>query len=169
MKVTAKLDQQTFQLDMKTSSERTVVQIDNRSYEVEVRQPEPNTYVIVLDNKIYEGHVHIPTNSRDLVEVSLRNRLYAITLSDPKRLRGSTDTVGHHHGVAEIVAPMPGKIVKVSVEVGMQVEEGQGIIVVEAMKMQNEMKSPRTGRVTSIAVSASDTVNAGDVLAIIED
>lgn len=169
MKLTAQLDQRTFEIDVKTVGERTFVRIEDRDYEVEVRQPEPNTYVILHGNKIYESRVHVSGHSRDSFEVNLRRHSYAVTLSDPKRLRGSTDSIKHHHGAAEIVAPMPGKIVKVSVEVGMQVEKGQGIIVVEAMKMQNEMKAPRTGHVTSISVSPSDTVNAGDVLAVIED
>lgn len=169
MKLTAELDQQTFELNVKNVGERTVVQIGDRSYDVEVRQPEPGTYVIFLDNKIYESRVRAVGQSLDSFEVSLRNRSYAVTLSDPKRLRGSHDSAKQHHGAAEIVAPMPGKIVKIHVEVGMEVEKGQGIIVVEAMKMQNEMKSPRTGRVTSISVLPSATVNAGDVLAVIED
>jgi len=70
--------------------------------------------------------------------------------------------------VAEILAPMPGKVVRVQTEVGATVEKGAGVIVVEAMKMQNEMKSPRDGVVVSINVKPGDTVNAGDVLAVIE-
>jgi biotin carboxyl carrier protein len=63
---------------------------------------------------------------------------------------------------------MPGKIVRVLVEVGAQVETGTGIVVVEAMKMQNEMKSPKAGVVVSINAETGATVNAGDVLAVIE-
>ena len=62
----------------------------------------------------------------------------------------------------------PGKVVRVQVEAGASIEKGMGIVVVEAMKMQNEMKSPREGVVVSINVKAGDTVNAGDVLAVIE-
>ena len=63
---------------------------------------------------------------------------------------------------------MPGKVVRVHAVAGESVEKGAGVIVVEAMKMQNEMKSPREGIVVSINVKAGDTVNAGDVLAVIE-
>ena len=63
---------------------------------------------------------------------------------------------------------MPGKVVKVQVEAGASVEKGAGVIVVEAMKMQNEMKSPRAGTVVSVNVKAGDTVNAGDVLAVLD-
>jgi len=63
---------------------------------------------------------------------------------------------------------MPGKVVRVLVEAGQQVEVGQGVVVVEAMKMQNEMKSPKAGTVAEIRAEAGATVNAGDVLAVIE-
>ena len=63
---------------------------------------------------------------------------------------------------------MPGKVVRVQTEVGVSVEKGEGVVVVEAMKMQNEMKSPRAGVVVSIKVKPGDTVNSGDVLAVIE-
>ena len=63
---------------------------------------------------------------------------------------------------------MPGKVVRLYIETGDAVEKGDGIVVVEAMKMQNEMKSPRAGVVVSINVKPGDTVNAGDVLAVVE-
>ena len=63
---------------------------------------------------------------------------------------------------------MPGKVVRVMVEAGAEVEAGDGIVVVEAMKMQNEMKSPRAGKVLTVNVEVGTTVNGGDVLAVIE-
>jgi len=63
---------------------------------------------------------------------------------------------------------MPGKVVRVLVAEGAEVEAGAGILVVEAMKMQNELKSPRAGVVISVGVAPGDTVNAGDVLAVLE-
>jgi biotin carboxyl carrier protein len=63
---------------------------------------------------------------------------------------------------------MPGKVVRVLVEVGSEVAAGDGIIVVEAMKMQNEMKSPKAGKVVALNIQTGVTVNGGDVLAVIE-
>ena len=91
-----------------------------------------------------------------------------IKIIDPRRLRSGHNSTGHHHGVAQIVAPMPGKVVRVQVEAGTAVEKGAGVIVVEAMKMQNEMKSPRAGVVVAVNVKPGDTVNAGDVLAVLD-
>jgi biotin carboxyl carrier protein len=73
-----------------------------------------------------------------------------------------------NQGRQEVAAPMPGKIVRVLVNPGENVEEGQGLVVVEAMKMQNEMKSPKAGRVAEVRTSAEATVAAGDVLVVIE-
>ena len=101
-------------------------------------------------------------------EVVLRGRNYDVAIIDPKRLRSTQSSGAHHSGAAEIISPMPGKIVRVLVEVGAKVAAGAGVVVVEAMKMQNEMKAPKAGVVVSINTEEGATVNAGDVLAVIE-
>jgi acetyl/propionyl-CoA carboxylase alpha subunit len=100
-------------------------------------------------------------------EVVVNGRPLAIEVFDPRDLRTGAGA-RLNHGRQEIAAPMPGKIVRVLVNPGETVEEGQGLIVVEAMKMQNEMKSPKTGRVAEVRTSAESTVAAGDVLVVIE-
>ncbi len=100
-------------------------------------------------------------------EVRVNGRQLDIRLEDPRAwnpqaLRGALA------GSAQIKAPMPGKVVRILVAPGEEVRAGQGVIVVEAMKMQNELKSPRDGRVTSVAVKENDTVNSGAVLVTIE-
>ncbi len=117
---------------------------------------------------MYECRVNAHATPKDVFDVGIRGRSYAVTIVDPKRLRSGQNSDRHHHGVAEIRAPMPGKVVRVQIEVGTTVEKGTGVVVVEAMKMQNEMKAPREGVVVSINVKAGDTVNAGDVLAVVE-
>ena len=100
--------------------------------------------------------------------MTVNNRSYAVKLANPKRLRSAAQLGAHADGSIEIVAPMPGKVVRVLVEAGAQVEAGAGLVVVEAMKMQNELKSPRAGTVVSLQTEAGATVKAGDVLAVIE-
>jgi biotin carboxyl carrier protein len=63
---------------------------------------------------------------------------------------------------------MPGRVVRLLVEAGGEVAEGQGVVVIEAMKMQNELKSPKAGRVARIGVAVGDTVGSGDVLVVVE-
>ena len=83
-------------------------------------------------------------------------------------MRGSKASDTHTIEAAHIVAPMPGKVVRVLVGVGEQIDAGSGIMVVEAMKMQNEMKSPKAGVVVALNVQVGVTVNRGDVLAVVE-
>jgi biotin carboxyl carrier protein len=93
---------------------------------------------------------------------------YAIDVQDPRSLRTRRAAAGSEAGPQKITAPMPGKIVRIMVAEKDEVKAGQGVIVMEAMKMQNEMKSPKDGRVQKILATEGATVNAGDILAVIE-
>ena len=165
MKLKAIIDEQEHELNVTIDGGRVHAEIDGRVYDLELREPEPGSYMFLRDAEVHECRVD---KTHDGFEVSLHGRNHAVTIVDPKRLRSGQDTHGHHHGLAEITAPMPGKVVRVQIEAGATVEKGSGIVVVEAMKMQNEMKSPRAGVVVSIKVKPGDTVNAGDVLAVVE-
>ena len=100
-------------------------------------------------------------------EIAIAGIAFRFEIDDPRQWKRSTQAAGAH-GRASIKAAMPGKIVRILVKAGDEVVAGQGIIVVEAMKMQNELKAPRDGRVTGIEVKENDSVNAGAVLALIE-
>ena len=139
------------EVGLELAGERVSARIGTRVYELEAREIEPGVYVLFIGDRVREFRVDDK-----------------IKIGDPRRLRGSENSGGQHHGVAQIVAQMPGKVVKIQVAAGEAVEKGAGVVVVEAMKMQNEMKSPRTGTVVSVNVKAGDTVNAGDVLVILE-
>jgi biotin carboxyl carrier protein len=93
---------------------------------------------------------------------------YAAEVRDPRSLRARQGKAGEQSGPRKLVASMPGRIVRVLVEENAQVDAGQGIVVVEAMKMQNEIKSPKQGRVQKLMAREGANVNAGDVLAIVE-
>ena len=88
-------------------------------------------------------------------------------LIDPRSLSGRKGH-GQSQGRREILAPMPGKVVRVLVAVGDAVSSGQGLVVVEAMKMQNEMKSPIDGRVTEVRAKEGAAVAAGESLLVVE-
>ncbi|HEX5966030.1 MAG TPA: biotin/lipoyl-containing protein [Pyrinomonadaceae bacterium] len=165
MKLKAIIEEQEHELNVTVDGDRVHAEIDGRVYDLELREPEPGSYLFLREAQVHECHVN---KAHEGFEVILHGRNYAVTIVDPKRLRSGQDTHGHHHGLAEITAPMPGKVVRVQIETGATVEKGSGIVVVEAMKMQNEMKSPRAGVVVSIKVKPGDTVNAGDVLAVVE-
>jgi biotin carboxyl carrier protein len=95
------------------------------------------------------------------------SRRFAAEVRDPRSLRGRA-RAADDHGPRKIVAPMPGKVVRLLVQEGDMVETGAAVAVVEAMKMQNEIKTPKKGTIQKITVTEGSAVNAGDVLAIVE-
>jgi len=153
---------------LKLEGGRVLAEIGDRVYNLYVRETGPDGYLFFLNTNVHECRVSERAGAKDTFEITVHGRSYEVTIVDPKRLRSGQNSDRHHHGVAEILAPMPGKVVRVHMEAGASVEKGAGVVVVEAMKMQNEMKSPRDGVVVSINVKPGDTVNAGDVLAVIE-
>jgi len=108
----------------------------------------------------------IATQSRD--EVAIGGRRYKIEVRDPRAWRTSKSRSGAGDGPKKIVAPMPGKVVRVIAPAGTDVEQGASVIVIEAMKMQNELKSPKKGKVLKVSAAEGAAVNAGDVLAVVE-
>ncbi|MDE3195830.1 MAG: acetyl-CoA carboxylase biotin carboxyl carrier protein subunit [Acidobacteriota bacterium] len=126
----------------------------------DIAEVEPGVYSILLDGASYEARV---AGS----EIVINGCRFPFEADDPRQWkRRGGGAAGS--GRASLAAPMPGKVVRVLAVEGDEVRAGQGIVVVEAMKMQNEMKSPRDGRVISVAVKPGDSVNAGAVLATIE-
>ena len=168
MKLKARVGDREEDLLMKLEEGRISVEIGDRVYTLDVRETEPDSYLFFLNTNVHECRVTQQPASKDTFDVSIHGHSYEVTIVDPKRLRSGQNSDRHHHGAAEIRALMPGKVVRVQLETGTTVEKGAGVVVVEAMKMQNEMKSPRAGVVVSINVKPGDTVNAGDVLAVVE-
>ena len=101
-------------------------------------------------------------------QIAIGRDRYAIEVRDPRSWRSRKAAAGGSKGPKKVIAPMPGKVVRVIAPVGTDVEHGAGVIVIEAMKMQNELKSPKKGKVAKILAGEGGAVNAGDVLAIIE-
>jgi len=123
----------------------------------------PGVYSIVLDGRSYEAQVSSSaTAERGAMqyEILIGARRFVVEVRDPRARRHTTST-GGTRGPKDIVAPMPGKIVKVLTSEGQAVEAGQGLLVIEAMKMQNELQSPRKGSVERIYVSEGVGVEAG--------
>ena len=168
MRLKARIADQEEELLLKLEEGRIAAEVGNRVYDLQVREIEADCYLLFLGHNVHECRVSERPAEKETFDVTIRGRSHEVTIVDPKRLRSGQNSDRHHHGVVEIRAPMPGKVVRVQTEAGAAVEKGVGLIVVEAMKMQNEMKSPRAGVVVSINVKAGDTVNAGDVLAVVE-
>ncbi len=137
--------------------------LDGEERAADVESPEPGVYSILMDGRSYEARIE--ENPRGMAVV-IDGRRFEIAVRDPRRLARGDGAHGGA-GVATILAPMPGKVVRVLVAPGEAVEADQGIVVVEAMKMQNELKAPRAGRVLSVPAQTGATVAAGETLATI--
>jgi len=167
MKLHATMGEKLAEVEIRLEGDRVFADIDGRQYSIEVRELREG-WLLINEGTVFNCRVAGTPDSGKPLDVVVGATSHAITLSDPKRLRGAASAGGHGDGAARISAPMPGKVVRVLVQAGDQVEVGSGIVVVEAMKMQNEMKSPKAGKVTAINVQVGATVNGGDVLAVIE-
>ena len=168
MKLHATIDNYQTDVLIQADGSRVHAETDGRSYDLEVRESGVGGYVLIADTTVFDCHVEGRPESGKPIGVIVGATEYSVTLIDLKRLRGASSAAAHADEVARILAPMPGKVVRLLVNAGDRVEAGAGIVVVEAMKMQNEMKSPRSGTVVKINVDVGATVNAGDVLAVVE-
>lgn len=135
--------------------------LDGESIEVDVHAIGPGVLSLLIEGKQYRCVL-------DGDAVLVAGRRVEFSVNDPRSLQGRRNNNEGAAGARAVKAPMPGRIVRVLVQEGDEVSEQQGIIVIEAMKMQNELKSPKAGRVTKVAASADLTVNAGEVLVVIE-
>ena len=108
----------------------------------------------------------VPGAGRGDLLVFSGGRTIEVSVNTPRSAHA--DGEGHGHGPVTILAPMPGRIVRILASPGDEVAARQPIVVVEAMKMENELRAPRAGRVKEIAVAPGTSVDAGRVLAVIE-
>ena len=168
MKLQAIISDSQVELDVRRQGSRVLATVAGREYELELMRASDRAYLMQDDARVFDCRVDGPVESGGQIDVVVGVNRHSITLIDPKRLRSAAGAGAHGEGAARIIAPMPGKVVRLLVEAGQEVETGHGIVVVEAMKMQNEMKSPKKGTVVTINVAIGATVNGGDLLAVIE-
>jgi biotin carboxyl carrier protein len=158
------IDGKNYRLKLDRNDGRWTCHLDGREFEVDAILVRPDVLSLRVGNTAYE--VKSERVAGDLY-LWVGGTRFGAEVRDPRSLRGRT-RAGVDHGPKKIVAPMPGKVVRLLVRDGDEVELGSGVAVVEAMKMQNEIKSPKKGTVRKILKSEGEAVNAGDVLAIVE-
>ena len=133
--------------------------------EIDASFPEPGVVHFLLHGRSYEFRIE---GSNGELTLDLQGKKISVSVRDPRSLRSRRAGASSEAGPIKIAAPMPGKVVRILAPEGSEVEAGAGVIVIEAMKMQNELKSPKSGKVQKIAVAEGATVNPGDTLAVIE-
>jgi biotin carboxyl carrier protein len=160
------IDDKHYRLDLNRANDnaRWSCLLNGHEVEVDAVLARPDVLSLRIGNLAYEVKAERLAGDFCLCVGSER---FAADVRDPRSLRGRTRS-GDDRAPRKIAAPMPGKVVRLLVREGDEVEGGAGVAVVEAMKMQNEIKSPKRGTVRKILVGENAAVNAGDVLAIVE-
>ena len=159
------IDEKHYRLELDRPDGRWECRVDGRPVEIDAVLARRDVLSVIIEGKAYEIKRERSATDMHLWVGPVR---YGVVLRDPRSLRSRLETGQDEKGPRKLVAPMPGKVVRVLAAEGSEVEPGQGVLVVEAMKMQNEIKSPKKGVVRKVVVGAGAAVNAGDVLAVVE-
>ena len=151
-------------VEMTQAGERPVWTIDGQHVGADAIEVSPGSYSILVNGKSFE--VRMEQAGAELRAIA-GSREFRIAISDEREWRRKRGSAIEAEGRQQVLAPMPGKIVRLLVKTGDTVRAGQGLLVVEAMKMQNEIRAPKSGTIDRLAVVEGQTVNAGEVVAIV--
>lgn len=158
-----KVDDKTVRLEVKKQDEKFEVLLNGESKQVTVVDHDGRRMTLIIDNRPFDV-IFAGENA-----VIVNNQEYSVDIYDEQVAKLiKTGAVKSQKQDLVVKAAMPGLIIEVSVKEGEQVKEGQGLLIIEAMKMQNEMQSTRDGVVKKIDIKKGQTVNSGDSLIIIE-
>ncbi len=159
------IDGKNHKLELDKVENRWECKLDGEKFEVDAVIARPNVLSLIVDGQAFE--VKRERTATDL-HLWVKSARFAADVRDPRSLRSRRGAGKGVEGPQKLHAPMPGKIVRVLAPAGTTVTAGQGVLVIEAMKMQNELKSPKDGTVKQIVVGEGLSVGAGEVLAIVE-
>jgi biotin carboxyl carrier protein len=151
-------------IDVTREGNRLQVALDGRVIEGEAVQVAKETYSVLVEGRAFEVRVEAVAGG---MRVYAGTREFSVQIADPRAWKRRPEGGLEAEGRQEILAPMPGKVLRVLVKQGDTVESGQALFVVEAMKMQNEIRSPKKGKIEKLLVTESQTVNAGEPLAVV--
>jgi acetyl/propionyl-CoA carboxylase alpha subunit len=169
MKLTTLVNGVERQLELKNPGETggpLAFSLDGLEGQADLQEIGPGVYSILLGVRSFEVKIEYGAGAGGY-SVVVGGRRFEIAVRDPRKLSLGGAGVAAA-GPLRLTAPMPGKIVRVMVEEGQTVATGQGLIVVEAMKMQNEIKSPKAGVVKALHVRQGGSVSAGQALLVVE-
>ena len=154
----------------KTSSGRYRVLLDGEPHTVDAARVGVYGLSLLIDGEDGTSHdVQVtPVAAGDELLITSGGRTLTATVNSRRTGRAGADTGAGAQGEQTVLAPMPGRVVRVLVAVGDEVAVRQPVVVVEAMKMENELRSPKAGRVKELNVTAGTSVEAGRVLLVIE-
>lgn len=168
MKYYVEVGERTVELDFQEEGEQLRVRSGDRDLALDLRQVTgPSLYSLLIDNQSYE--IFIEANG-DAYDVLIGGEMFHLTVQDEwaRRLANIQRKSAVETGTLAIKAPMPGAVVSIEVTPGQEVKRGQGLVILSAMKMENEIKAPRAGRVKSVEVQPGQTVEQARTLVVLE-
>jgi biotin carboxyl carrier protein len=163
MNLTARLGGREFELEIRREDDNGYrVRIDDQEYLLDLTEPESHLYSLLVGDDSFEALVR---PNGEMVDVDLAGRRYEVEIQDPLAAAARGFSVA---GTQVVRSVMAGKVLEVMVSEGDEVSQGDPLLVIEAMKMENEIRSPKDGVVTSVRVNPGEAVETGAELAIVE-
>lgn len=165
MKYYATVDDQEFVIEVRKNQ----ILVNDEPLEMDFRQmPGSGVTSLLINNRSLEAVVEEQDGQW---QVLIQGDLYTVTIDDERsrRLASARGVLGHDDGEATIKSPMPGIIIAVPVTEGDRVSKGDKVVILESMKMENELRAPRNGEVTQVKVQAGDSVEKNQVLLVISE
>jgi biotin carboxyl carrier protein len=154
-----------YRVELVRTEQEWKCKLDGRELPLDVVSAQDGMLSLLLQGKSYEVK---PETVAAETNVVVGQERFSASVRDPRSFRSRRRLGASEQGVMKIKAPMPGKVVRILAPAGSQVEMGQSVLVIEAMKMQNELKAPKTGVVKKINVEEGAAVDAGQSLAEVE-
>jgi biotin carboxyl carrier protein len=152
----------TFRLEVRAQNGEYTVDIDGRKVRVEAGEAGP-FLTLFVDGQTHEAGI---SRRGSAFDVTLQGELVLVELRDVTRA-AAAGAVRAHSGPARVTAPMPGKVTRVLVTRGQAVAAGAGLLVMEAMKMENELSTPRAGEVLELLAREGQAVESGALLVVV--
>ena len=165
MKYQVRISGKTRTVELARHGDGWQAKLDGEAGVADVVETAPNTFSILVSGQSH--HICVIPSSEGPLELQTAGFEFSAEVIDPRSGRGRRHGGAEAEGRQQIAAPMPGKVVRLLVKGGDAVEAGQGLLVVEAMKMQNEIRSPKRGTVERVLVAEGQAVNAGEVLCVV--
>ncbi len=159
------VDGKPFRVELNRTDGRLECKLDGQPVDIDAQMTARDVLSLIIGGRSYEIKRAVGQADTHMVVGLAR---YETEVRDPRSFRARKAAASEATGPKKLVSPMPGKVVRVLIPKGGEVDAGQGVIVVEAMKMQNEIKSPKKGIVQQVLAAEGTAVNAGQALAIVE-
>lgn len=157
--------ERTYRVELSRSGDGWRCKLDGSEFPLDAASIHNGVFSLLINGRSYEV---MQDHSASGTGIVVEQQRFGVTVRDPRSLRSRNRAESAGHGVRKITAPMPGKVVRILLPAGSEVEAGQSILVIEAMKMQNELKSPRKGRIRKLTTSEGAAVETGQTLAEVE-